>query len=418
MDFPQGTQDLYDLLGAHAHDEHEFSHDHPKAEEKFPDFVSNHALSSEGKALIAHPHLDEGEGAPQPEPDTEHGDENPKVVSLEKETHTFVINKGNLLRWAKNSWPYLTIFAVALFFFLILFTNFSVTSWFKSSPSASKIITAKDYPNLDAYNAWISSYFFEITDPKILDPNYDISGNGLTNYQKFVLGLNPKRTDTMGLGMSDSQALIAGVNPLTGNPLNDDQKKIVARYVDLEALSNRISLAAANTSARVAGASTDSQDLSGNGVSIDSGYNGVLDIPSLNISVPVVWTKETANFNTDLQNGVVHYPGTAMPGQIGTAYISGHSSNYAWAKGNYNKIFSTLGDLKDYDGFTITVRDTNGKTAVLHYVVMKSQIYTADDQAQFANQGKSIVALSTCWPVGTSAKRLVVFGELSQTDHQ
>ena len=82
----------------------------------------------------------------------------------------------------------------------------------------------------------------------------------------------------------------------------------------------------------------------------------------------------------------------------------------------YNYIFSKLGDLADNTSFKITVVQKNGKNAIFHYVVTHRKQYLATDQEQFVNTGKSLVALSTCWPVNTTAKRLVVFGELTQTE--
>jgi LPXTG-site transpeptidase (sortase) family protein len=149
---------------------------------------------------------------------------------------------------------------------------------------------------------------------------------------------------------------------------------------------------------------------------IDQSRPGLLEIPSLKVSVPLVWTQDSKNFDRDLQNGVVHYPGTAMPGQIGTTYISGHSSNVPWAKGSYNRVFSKLGDLADNSSFVITVYTKQGKTVKYHYVVSRRAEYKATDQEQFKNSGTQTVALSTCWPVNTTQKRLVVFGELTQTE--
>jgi LPXTG-site transpeptidase (sortase) family protein len=149
---------------------------------------------------------------------------------------------------------------------------------------------------------------------------------------------------------------------------------------------------------------------------IDQTKPGLLEIPSLKVSAPLIWTQDSKNFDIDLQSGVVHYPGTAMPGQVGTTYISGHSSNYAWAKGSYNKVFSNLGDLADNASFTITVHTKQGKTIKYHYVVTHRAEYKATDQAQFANSGTPTVALSTCWPVNTTQKRLVVFGEQTQVE--
>ena len=230
------------------------------------------------------------------------------------------------------------------------------------------------------------------------------------------------------MNMTDSQALIAGVNPLTGGPGTDQQKTLIASSIDLEEVSNKLTMAAMQHSVpQVAGATTGSAGSVATGstgsttplrsdATIDQTQNGELDIPSLGITVPLIWTQSTGDLLKDLPNGVVHYPGTALPGQIGTSYISGHSSNYSWIKGNYNKVFATLNNLKQYDSFVIKVKDTSGKTVTYHYAVDDKAIFNANDQQQFANVGKSTVALSTCWPVGTSQNRLVVFGELTQIE--
>ena len=136
----------------------------------------------------------------------------------------------------------------------------------------------------------------------------------------------------------------------------------------------------------------------------------------MNHSTQRIW-QDPKNFDKDLQSGVIHYPGTAMPGEIGTAYISGHSSNYSWAKGSYNHVFTQLNKLADDTSFSITVTTTDGKTHVLHYVVVGRQQYSPSDQAQFKNSSQSVVALSTCWPVGSTKYRLVVFGQLTQVEN-
>jgi sortase A len=159
------------------------------------------------------------------------------------------------------------------------------------------------------------------------------------------------------------------------------------------------------------------QAASGSSVKVNTDHDAMISIPSLNINVPLVWTKNTKDFDNDLKRGVVHYPGTAMPGKIGTSYISGHSSNYAWVKSDYNKIFENLDDLKDGEKFTVTVTTSEGKKTKLTYVVKRRGEYAPNDQAQFANTSQSLVALSTCWPPGTTAKRLVVFGELTGTEN-
>jgi LPXTG-site transpeptidase (sortase) family protein len=343
----------------------------------------------------------------------------------------------------KKSMPYVLVFAVGIAAFTILFTNVSLKNLFnfKQAPvvqQAQADVVPADQKS--AYNDWINSYFYDVSNPEVLDPNYDYSGNGLTNYQKFLLGLNPTKQDTAGIGMTDSEALISGIDPLTGQPMTDSQKSLVDSAIDLEALSNKIALSTlanstsvngqpavtqnSETSVANAAQAADGQtqyvssNITGQGdvPPINTSINGELDIPSLKITVPLVWGATPDAVDTDLQSGVVHYPGTALPGEIGTAYISGHSSNYVWAKGNYNKIFATLGNLKKDSSFTITATSTNGQKLTFHYVVTASGIFSPTDQKQFASIGKSTVGLSTCWPVGTSSNRLVVFGQLTQVE--
>jgi LPXTG-site transpeptidase (sortase) family protein len=334
-----------------------------------------------------------------------------------------------VLRILRSITPYLVIFTMGIFLYLFFFTNVDFTGIFKTqakvqTPQQSSLQKLQSQ-NLDGYNKWIAQFYYDVSDPNVLDPNADNSGNGLTNFQKYLLNLNPKAFDTLGLGLADSESLAKGYNPLTGNRLTDSQKQIVDQYFDMEVIMNRLALAQMNR-AQVAGAATSgnsaSAQNSGNpqvapassGLDIDTAKPGLLEIPDLKVSVPVIWTTDTKNFDADLRSGVVHYPGTAMPGQVGTAYISGHSSNYAWAKGSYNHVFTQLGDLGKDASFKVTVTLKSGKQAVLYYVVVGSQQYNPKDQAQFTNASKSVMALSTCWPVGSTSKRLVVYGELTQ----
>ncbi len=348
--------------------------------------------------------------------------------------------------------PFAAIFVVGLFLYFFFFSSFNFGSIFNSKPAAQTpkqtAIQLLEQQDLAAFQSWMSGYYYEIRDPKLLDPEADNSGNGLSNFQKYLLNLNPKSYDTMGLNMADSQALSEGIDPSTGNLLSDNQKGIMSKYIDMEAVMNRLALANLQNQGQVAGinirsngtfvnsntavAPSQNQNqsqnqnsilnssypsvVSSNNLDINTSIPGRLEIPDLKINVPIIFSQDPKNFDQDLQIGVVHYPGTAMPGQIGTTYIAGHSSNYIWAKGDYNQIFSHLGDLGDNASFTITVVQKNGKNAILHYVVTTRKQYSPVDQSQFINTGKSLVALSTCWPVGSTAKRLVVFGQLVQVE--
>jgi LPXTG-site transpeptidase (sortase) family protein len=334
--------------------------------------------------------------------------------------------------------PYAAVFTVGLFLYYFFFTGVDFTSMFKSTPKVStpKETALQQLQRKDAaaYEAWIKGFYYDVSDPKLLDPENDNSGNGLSNFQKYLLNLNPKSYDTLGLGMSDSQAIAAGINPATGVALTETQKTILAQYVDMEVVSNKLALSNLRNAPQVAGASLSTRGdfipagqqsnsafvppvdrVPGSDIEVNTDIPGRLEIPSLKVNAPIIWSKDPKNFDKDLQMGVIHYPGTALPGEIGTTYISGHSSNYAWAKGDYNNVFTRLNNLADNTSFKITVVQKNGKDAIFHYVVTGRKQYLPTDPEQYQNTGKSKVALSTCWPIGSTAKRLVVFGELTQT---
>ncbi len=341
----------------------------------------------------------------------------------------------------KTALPYAGIFAVGLFLYYFFFSGFNFSGLFAQKPKNPTVPKESALSQLqaqqsDAYYAWIKSYYYDVSDSKITDPNGDNSGNGLTNFQKYLLKLNPKAYDTLGLGMADSQALAAGINPLSGGKITDGQKAILDKYIDMEVAMNRMAVYALQNPGRVAGAgigfslplangavqsaqAAASQTGADPGIaesSINTDIAGRLEISSLKVNVPIIWTRDIKNFNTDLQTGVVHYPGTALPGEVGTSYISGHSSNFVWAKGSYNQVFAHLGDLADNASFKVTLVGKDGKEIILHYVVTGRKEFAPTDQEQFKNTGESVVALSTCWPVGSTAKRLVVFGTLTQVE--
>ena len=141
-----------------------------------------------------------------------------------------------------------------------------------------------------------------------------------------------------------------------------------------------------------------------------------LMIPKLNIEVPVIFgTKnDVKSMNIAMDNGVAHFstPGaSSVPGQIGNFVISGHSAGNIYQQSNYKFIFSGLtrmqmGDLvyMDYNNTRYAYKVTGTKTVKPTDVASLRKI--AND-----NQGKPMITLITCVPLGTSRERLLVYGE-------
>jgi sortase A len=113
----------------------------------------------------------------------------------------------------------------------------------------------------------------------------------------------------------------------------------------------------------------------------------------------------------DLRKGPGHYPGTALPGQIGNFVVSGHRTTYLAP-------FNKLGELRDGDQILI---DTRASQFV--YKVTSTKVVQPDDisvaapvpEHPRANPTKRLITLTTCNPKYSAAQRLIIFGRLVST---
>ncbi len=294
-------------------------------------------------------------------------------------------------------YPFIFLAAFAFFYVMLNFPSMwaQVEGWF-SKPQAEEIL-GNDSAE---YFKWINNYFYAVGDRNLLEPTNDIDKDGLTNHDEFIMKSNPILADSDSDGFSDGIEVINFANVWGSGPMPKAQRKL-AEDLDIILINNRISgNVAQNHSGSVAGETTNNYDLE---------RAGRLSIPKLNLQVPLVWSKDPSDFDNDLTKGVIHYPGTALPGQTGIVYVSGHSSDYFWKKNPMANVFAKLNYLSSGDEIFIDVYGKNGQVYNFRYKVVTSKVYKADDQAQFFdNSSVNKLNLSTCWPVGTSKDRLVV----------
>ena len=113
--------------------------------------------------------------------------------------------------------------------------------------------------------------------------------------------------------------------------------------------------------------------------------------------------------SADLQLGPGHYPGTALPGQLGNAVISGHRTTYGHP-------FWAADTLRDGDSIEVQIRDR-----IYRYRVTASR---AVDPANIAvtypvpgrpgaRPTRRLLTLTTCTPRFSAARRLVITAELT-----
>ncbi len=148
-----------------------------------------------------------------------------------------------------------------------------------------------------------------------------------------------------------------------------------------------------------------------NSGSIAPTKNPEVIIPKINVEIPASYTGQSideAAIENDLENGIVHYPTTVLPGENGNAVYFGHSSNNIFSPGKYKFAFVLLHTLIPGDTFYLTYN-----TKVYVYKVISRDVVDPSNVGVLGPvPGQAATAtLITCDPPGTSLKRLIVVGQ-------
>lgn len=146
-------------------------------------------------------------------------------------------------------------------------------------------------------------------------------------------------------------------------------------------------------------------------------YDNRVIIPKLGKNIPLVNVDNhkvgnpkdwNSIFETELEKGIIKYPGSANPGDIGNSFIFGHSSNFPWIKGDYNDVFALLDKLEYGDEITVYFKQKKYVYVIREKHIIKPGYVNAMKGKEESKQ----LTLMTCWPVGTTLNRLIVMGEL------
>lgn len=128
-----------------------------------------------------------------------------------------------------------------------------------------------------------------------------------------------------------------------------------------------------------------------------------LSAPRLKIEEAVVYVD-----SNDLSKGLAQLPGSALPGEKGNLFISGHSAISRFFSGQI-AIFAKLTDFKKGDEILVKALGTK-----FVYKVMEIKVVDPSDLSVISapeEQGRYI-SLMTCVPPGLNFKRLVVLGKM------
>lgn len=134
-------------------------------------------------------------------------------------------------------------------------------------------------------------------------------------------------------------------------------------------------------------------------------------IPKLGANEKIFPNVDASNpndFLPKLTQGVAHAQGTVFPGQNGNIYLFAHSTDNFWDVGRYNAVFYLLKNLNPGDDIVVFYQGVRH-----NYKVTDSKIVDDNEVSYIVNgqRNKEQLILQTCWPPGTSWKRLLVFAE-------
>lgn len=137
-----------------------------------------------------------------------------------------------------------------------------------------------------------------------------------------------------------------------------------------------------------------------------------LEVPKISLSVPIIFSESSDKdaITKDLDYGVVYYPGSVYPGQIGQIVILGHSAPLGWPKIKHQWVFSDIEKLAPGDTIFIDLNNKQYTYVVKQKTIIKRGAEVPQDNLSADN---NILTLISCWPPGKDYQRIAVEAELS-----
>lgn len=123
--------------------------------------------------------------------------------------------------------------------------------------------------------------------------------------------------------------------------------------------------------------------------------------------LPHIDAADSKVYLTALKKGVAHTLGTAFPGEGGHLFLFAHSTDYFWNVGNYNAIFYLLDKLEVGDEINLFYRNQR----FTYHMVGKRIVEPSQVEYLTRKTNREFLTLQTCWPAGTTLKRLLVFAQ-------
>lgn len=139
-----------------------------------------------------------------------------------------------------------------------------------------------------------------------------------------------------------------------------------------------------------------------------------LVIPKIDVNVKVFPNVDANNpkeYLPLLAQGVAHAKGSLLPGQEGNVFIFAHSTNTPLNASRYNAVFYLINKLEKDDEVFVYYQQEK-----YLYKVLEKKIISPEKLNDYLKtlKGKTLT-LQTCYPPGTTLKRLIVIAQLVET---
>ncbi len=127
--------------------------------------------------------------------------------------------------------------------------------------------------------------------------------------------------------------------------------------------------------------------------------------------VPDVNWEDARAYQQALTKGVAHARGTAYPGELGNVFLFSHSGVDFFEATRYNAIFYLIDKLVPGDEIILLYQ----KQKLTYRVTEKKSVSQEQIEYLSGDPSKKTLTLMTCWPAGTTLKRLLVLAEQVDT---
>ncbi len=280
-------------------------------------------------------------------------------------------SKPNFTKFINNKLT-IKILAISAMISLILVVLGGTIS--KKFGNLHLMIQRQIYSGTEDYTQWANIFIGEQNN----FPDQDVDEDGLTNYEEFLLRINPLDPDQNNNGLLDGIDVLSRINPKNNQP-------IVGNFVSTNILSLRLQSLALKKQKnelekRVIEESTFTVD-------VDPAKAGYLSIPKLEYEdILISWNTDV--WKNDLKDlltqQLIHPKESSIPGKPGITHIySFNALVETKIVANQSFSFDRIAELVPRDEIFIRAYDSKGSLWEWKYLVIGRNLFIPGDTNQF-----------------------------------